>query len=193
MVWPGWGATNTSGRESIRGPCALKQKYHLPSKCAVFCAFFFKKKIVFLLSKKFFFLKKIFLLSFTSNLLSFTTFYSVLPRLVLSFTKFPLSFAGAHWGHEGPTPTLLLRKQIYWIYRSRYTTLLQCALCSSHTSQHELASYQVSQSMAPIRHYVALLKYSVHAPMPLQQWVVPRLGSELYDDESSDDERLLQT
>ena len=89
MVWPGWGATNTSGRESTRGPCALKQKYHLPSKCAVFCAFFFPKKIVFLLSKKKFFLKKIFL-SFTSNLLSFTTFYSVLPRLVLSFTKYPM-------------------------------------------------------------------------------------------------------
>ena len=89
MVWPGWGATNTSGRESTRGPCALKQKYHLPSKCAVFCAFFFKKKIVFLLSKKFFFFKNLFLLSFTSNLLSFTTFYSVLPRLVLSFTKYP--------------------------------------------------------------------------------------------------------
>ena len=55
---------------------------------------FFSKKIVLLLSKKInFFLKKsfkkIFLLSFTSNLLSFTTFYSVLPRLVLSFTKYP--------------------------------------------------------------------------------------------------------
>ena len=37
--------------------------------------------------------KKIFLLSFTSNLLNFTTFYSVLPRLVLSFTKYPTSGA----------------------------------------------------------------------------------------------------
>ena len=82
MVWPGWSATNTSGRESTWGLYALKQKYHLPSKCAVFCAIFFKKK-VFLLSKKD--LKK-----FTSNLLSFTTFYSVLPRLVLSFTKYPM-------------------------------------------------------------------------------------------------------
>ena len=91
MVWPGWGATNTSGRESTRGLYALKQKYHLPSKRAVFCAIFFTKK-VFLLSKKFFFqkfFKNLFLLSFTSNLLSFTTFYSVLPRLVLSFTKYP--------------------------------------------------------------------------------------------------------
>ena len=95
MVRPGWGATNTSGRESTQGPCALKQKYHLPSKCAVFCAFFFKRKIVFLLSKKKFFFKKnflnFFLLSFTSNLLSFTTFYSVLPRLALSFTKYPIT------------------------------------------------------------------------------------------------------
>ena len=61
--------------------------------CSFLCIFF-QKKIVFLLSKKkYFFLKKIlkffFLLSFTSNLLSFTTFYSVLPRLVLSFTKYP--------------------------------------------------------------------------------------------------------
>ena len=53
-----------------------------------FFVHFFSKKIVFLLSKKKFFLK-FFLLSFTSNLLSFTTFYSVLPRLVLSFTKYP--------------------------------------------------------------------------------------------------------
>ena len=57
---------------------------------------FFSKKIVFLLSKKKnlkkFFLK-FFLLSFTPNLLSFTTFYSVLPRLVLSFTKYP-NFTG---------------------------------------------------------------------------------------------------
>ena len=29
MVWPGWGATNTSGRESTWGLYALKQKYHL--------------------------------------------------------------------------------------------------------------------------------------------------------------------
>ena len=53
---------------------------------------FFSKKIVFLLSRKNFFLKnflKFFLPSFTSNLLSFTTFYSVLPRRVLSFTKYP--------------------------------------------------------------------------------------------------------
>ena len=48
----------------------------------------FSKKLVFLLSKKKFF-KTFFLPSFTSNLLSFTTFYSVLPRLVLSFTKYP--------------------------------------------------------------------------------------------------------
>ena len=89
MVWPGWGATNTSGRESTRGPCALKQKYHLPSKCAVFCAIFFKKNCLFTEQKIIFFCKKFFLLSFTSNLLSFTTFYSVLPRLVLSFTKYP--------------------------------------------------------------------------------------------------------
>ena len=31
LAWVG--ATNTSGREPTRGPCALKQKYHLPSKC----------------------------------------------------------------------------------------------------------------------------------------------------------------
>ena len=64
--------------------------------CSFLC-FFFQKKIVFLLSKKKkFFLKKFFknffLLSFTSNLLSFTTFYSVLPRLVLSFTKYPRQY-----------------------------------------------------------------------------------------------------
>ena len=60
--------------------------------CSFLCNFF-QKKIVFLLSKKNFFLKFFFkfffLLNFTSNLLSFTTFYSVLPRLVLSFTKYP--------------------------------------------------------------------------------------------------------
>ena len=50
---------------------------------------FFSKKIVFFLSKKNIFCTKI-LLGFTSNLLSFTTFYSVLPRLVLSFTKYPV-------------------------------------------------------------------------------------------------------
>ena len=55
---------------------------------------FFSKKLSVCLSKNNFFFKKnflnFFLLSFTSNLLSFTTFYSVLPRLVLSFTKYPL-------------------------------------------------------------------------------------------------------
>ena len=30
MVWPGWGATYTSGLESTRGYHALKHKYHLP-------------------------------------------------------------------------------------------------------------------------------------------------------------------
>ena len=29
-VWPGWGATYTSGVESTRGHHALKHKYHLP-------------------------------------------------------------------------------------------------------------------------------------------------------------------
>ena len=52
-----------------------------------FVHFFFKKNCLFTEKKKNF--KKI-LLSFTSNLLSFTAFYSVLPRLVLSLTKYPL-------------------------------------------------------------------------------------------------------
>ena len=60
--------------------------------CSFLCNFF-QKNFFFLLGKKNiffkFFFEKIFLLSFTSNLLSFTTFYSVLPRLVLSFTKYP--------------------------------------------------------------------------------------------------------
>ena len=64
-----------------------------------FFVHFFSKKIVFLLSKKNIFFKKKILLSFTSNLLSFTTFYSVLPRLVLSFTKYPL-----FWGHSRSIP-----------------------------------------------------------------------------------------
>ena len=56
-----------------------------------FVQFFSKKNLSFYLVKKEFrnFFRKIFLLSFTSNLLSFTTFYSVLPRLVLSFTEYP--------------------------------------------------------------------------------------------------------
>ena len=60
-------------------------------KVCNFLCNFFQKKFVFILSKKNFlkFFLKIFLLTFTSNLLSFTTFYSVLPRLVLSFTKYP--------------------------------------------------------------------------------------------------------
>ena len=36
MVWPRWGATNTSGRELTWGPCALKQKYHLPVLTTLF-------------------------------------------------------------------------------------------------------------------------------------------------------------
>ena len=66
-----------------------------------FFVHFFQKKIVFLLSKKKkfkkIFLKNFFLLSFTSNLLSFTTFYSVLPRLVLSFTKYPRNWDIGTW------------------------------------------------------------------------------------------------
>ena len=67
MVWPGWGATNTSGRESIGGLCALKQKYHLLG------GGFSRNEVK--LSKHKFMKINLFLLRFTSFLLSFTTLY----------------------------------------------------------------------------------------------------------------------
>ena len=64
--------------------------------------------------------------------------------------------------------------QIYWTYRSHYISLLQCALRSPHSPLRELAAFPVSQSMAPIRDYVALLKQlGASTPVTLQQRVVP--------------------
>ena len=83
MVWPGWGATNTSGRESTWGLYALKQKYHLPSKCAVFCAIFFKKFLFFYLVTK-----KILKFFFTKFYLKSTKFYHILLSFTSSGTQF---------------------------------------------------------------------------------------------------------
>jgi|Transcript_83416 hypothetical protein len=80
--------------------------------------------------------------------------------------------------------------QTYWTYRSRYFSLLTIYLPaaarsrSPHSPLRELVSNPLSQSMAPIRDYVALLKQlGACAPIALQQWVVPQGGPELYDEE----------
>ena len=85
MVWLGWGATNTSGRGSTRGPCALKQKYHLPSstlfKTAMVGGIKLNRNELNSGNKNLkTFFPAFFLLNFTSFLLSCT-------KILLSFTS----------------------------------------------------------------------------------------------------------
>ena len=127
---------------------------------------FFSKKIVLLLSKNFF------LLSLTSNLLSFTTFYSVLPRLVLSFTKYPPWELLAGCIFLSQLVSCQARTRLLFTFSRRQAALnrLNGGLSASDSRSSDVGRHSATSSLR-VTSVVALYDLSLFvSPAAKQQW-----------------------
>ena len=83
--------------------------------------------------------------------------------------------------------------QIYWAYRARYITIMQCTLRDGDRPITKAASRLVHHTMAPLRDYVHMVEQmGGTVPIQLDDRQRPQGGPELFDEEDSEDGDMLR-